>query len=143
MKTNLPGKVYRILTAEEMAERAEIIRRNGGTVTASSPTAQYQSYDGLTAAGMRELIAKGYANPEESQNDAPTIEEMTAFCEAHPGFTIHGYMIGGDRGDSRVSAEGVMGRAKDAKTVGEFAMLFRWADEFTVSDDGGSYCWYD
>lgn len=136
------GKIYRILTPEEIAERSRIIMAHGGRIEGSI-LSQYAGYSNLSAEGMKELISKEYADPEECQNEAPSIREMTEFCASHPGFTIHGYMIGADRHDSRVSAEGVEGKAESMAEVADFAELFRGADEFYIGPDGYCRCWFD
>ena len=139
-------KYNRVLTEEEQKERAEIIRE-GCEIFGGKGGEDYASYQGMAAETARKLIDEGFANPNDSQNEAPTFEEMTEFCEKHPQFRLLGYVIGGDRDDARVTAEGVSGLTTSMETLTDFLMLFRWADELTVDFVGPNtvdcYCWFD
>ena len=67
-----------------------------------------------------------------------------AFEAQHPGFTLHGYVIGNDRNDARITAEGVQGTARDIEAMFDFIETFRCADDCdTNRETRGCYCWYD
>lgn len=145
--------IWKKLTKDERIERDRIVKENlDPTYGELQSPKSYEcggiaSFDGLKPEGMRILIQKGYARADETQNDSPSIEEFTAFCEKHPGFTMHGYLVSEAREDCRVSVEGVIGApdALDAEGVREFVRYFRFADEFALGDnkDQPYYCWYD
>lgn len=135
-------KAYRELTKAEQKERADILR--SGAIYDGKDTCNYASFSGMTPENARKLMESGYADPEESQNGAPTFEEMTAFCEKHPGFTLHGYVIGGDRRDARITAEGVQGTAQSIEAMLDFIEMFRCADDCDFNRETlNCYCWYD
>jgi len=105
-------------------------------------------YAGLTASGLELLIEKGFADPEERQNSAPSIKEFLEFLKAHPRFGAHGYIVTPERGDYRVSVEGVSATGCDAKDIVAFTNEYSHADEFSIDEceDGEGFscrCWYD
>ena len=142
------------LTAEEAAKRDEIIF---GKPFSEQDNEEYywggtRAYSGLTPEQMRKLIELGFADPEEEQNDCPSIEECLEFCERHPGFTMHGYVVSHERHDCRVSVEGVEAAADTVPDEGEeyekllhdYVDTFRHADDFTIGGKGkGWHCWFD
>ena len=135
-------KAYRKLTKAEQKERAGILR--SGAAYKGGDYENYARFDYMTPENARKLMEAGYADPEESQNGAPTFEEMTAFCEKHPGFTLHGYVIGDDRRDACITAEGVQGTAQNVEAMLDFVEMFRHADDCDFNRETLScYCWYD
>lgn len=135
-------KTFRVLTAAEQKERADIIR--SGAEYKGKDTDDYAHFSRMTPETARKLLNAGYADPEESQNGSPTFGEMTAFCERHPGFTLHGYVIGNDRDDARVTAEGVQGTAQNIEAMLDFVETFRCADDCDLNHETRDcYCWYD
>jgi len=135
-------KTNRRLTEAEQKERAAIIR--SGAVYRGEDTDDYAHFSEMTPETARKLLNMGYANPEDSQNDSPTFEEMTIFCEQHPGFKLHGYVIGNDRDDARVTAEGIQGTAQNIEAMLDFVEMFRYADECDTDHKTLScFCWYD
>ena len=91
---------------------------------------------------MCELMEKGYLDPTDTQNFAPSAGEIKDFLATHRNFTAHGYIINNDRADRRISIEGVEGIANTAEELEQFTDLFSGADEFTATLDG-CYCWFD
>ena len=133
---------YRKLSQSEQKERADILR--SGANYSGKDQENYSFFSGMTPATARVLLEKGYADPEDCQNGSPSFLEMTEFCEKHPGFTMHGYVIGSDRDDARVTAEGVQGTAQDAEGMLDFFETFRCADSCDTDRETRScYCWYD
>ncbi len=103
----------------------------------------YHSFEGMKVDTLRNLIVEQFADPEDQQNDAPNIAKIYKFLEAHPDFTAHGYTIGGDRSDHRVSIEGIAFRGRYGNTVVEdFVCFAQHADELTV-EDRYLRCWWD
>lgn len=142
MEQKTETKTFRVLTAAEQKERADIIR--SGAVYKGEDTDDYARFSGMTPETARKLMEAGYADPKESQNGAPYFEEMIAFCEKHPGFTLHGYVIGGDRWDARITAEGIQGTAQSIDAMIDFIEMFRYADDCDFNRETlHCYCWYD
>lgn len=105
-------------------------------------------YAGLTAEGLKLLIEKGYADPEDRQNSAPSIGEFLEFMKAHPRFGAHGYIVTPERDDYRVSVEGLSCCGADIEDIVAFTNEYAHADEFSIdqSEEGEGYvcrCWYD
>ena len=141
MESNQTKKYSRVLTATELRRRAEIIYYGAKVVVYTDGYAHFSEMKPETA---RRLISEGFANPEDSQNGAPTFEQMTAFCESHPGFVLEGYVIGAYREDARVTADAIKGPAADESALRAFTNRFRPADEFYCDEHSDEcYCWYD
>lgn len=91
---------------------------------------------------LKELVKKGYLDPEDKQNDAPTAGEFIKFMEKYPEFKAHGYIIDNEREDRRITIEGVSGYPQSEEAKEAFEEMFLNADEFNIEDDE-YYCWYD
>ena len=104
-------------------------------------------FTGLPLDALEKLIEAGVVEMEP-WNECPGVEEsFLPFMRRNRDFTAHGYSVSPDRLDCRLTIEGVEkeGRYTEAELV-DFAMTFRYADEFTIDDDpDGQYlrCWYD
>jgi hypothetical protein len=126
----------RRLTAQQNAERWAIIGR-------PTTTGDCVHIEGIDIATLDALMKAGYCDPEQTQNDSPTVREFAEFMRTHEGVTAHGYVISPDRDDSRVSLEGLAyTRRGTGELLEAFIQAFRHADEFTVTDHG-LYCWWD
>lgn len=135
-------KAYRKLTKAEQKERADILR--SGANYKGADQEDYSRFDSMTPATARILLEKTYAIASDEQNGSPSFGEMVEFCEKHPGFTLHGYVIGGTRDDARITAEGVQGKAKDIYGLLDFAEMFGRADDCDYNRETfNCYCWYD
>lgn len=124
-----------LLTKEQLAERSRIIGQD--------TSGDYVRVGFYKIRMLKALQAAGFLDPEERQNDSPTIAEFMAFMEEHPAVYAHGYTIGGTRDDGRVSVEGLACSA-DAVTIEllrDFVGLCRYADELDVKDNLRS--WWD
>ena len=79
-------------------------------VLAGSPTRDHVSWAGLDGAAAEDLL--GRLPPGQlldRQNDAPELAAMLGAAAEHPGLVeVHGYAIGPQRWDERVSAEGLV-----------------------------------
>ena len=102
----------------------------------------YVQFSNLDAETLEKLIDSNFADPEEAQNDAPTIAEFLEFMQDYPEYKAHGYTIGLDRSDYRVSIEGLEGYPKTSGALISFIKIFRMADEFDITA-GYVRCWYD
>lgn len=80
---------------------------------------------------------------EQTQNDSPSVETFVNFMVAHPGVKGHGYVIGVDRDDCRVSLEGLEFTGKvTIPLIRDFVKLCHGADELTV-DEYSIRSWWD
>lgn len=137
------SKTMRVLTPEEQKERASIIRECCPDYT-KDDFENYADFTGMDAKTARKLIDLGYADPNDRQNEAPTLGEFVSFCEKYPEFRMNGYTIGGDRDDARISIPEARGTAMSDGAVQDFISLFRGADEFSADAESGEcYCWFD
>lgn len=135
-------KAYRRLSKAKQKERAEILR--SGSVYKGGDYENYAHFSNMTPATARILLEKTYAIGSDEQNGSPSFLEMTEFCEKHPGFTLHGYVIGGDRDDARITAEGVQGTAQNIEAMLDFIEMFKSADDCDFNRETlNCYCWYD
>jgi hypothetical protein len=79
------------------------------------------------------LVDEGFADPEDAQNDSPSLEAFLAFMDDHGMFQAHGYAVPSKRNDYRISIEGLVGRVlNDTDTVLDFVLFCRQADELEV-----------
>ena len=93
----------------------------------------YKHFEKMDLKTLRLLIKERFADPEDMQNDAPSIQEFADFLEKHPDFTVHGYTIGAERDDHRVSVEGLEFDGYYSKEdLADFIDFQRTADEFEV-----------
>lgn len=99
----------------------------------------------LTISQIDQLEEAGIIDKRDAQNDSPTAGEIIEFLRERKtdGWYAHGYCIGPDRDDFRITFEGVGKKtAPSQQDIIDFAMMFRFADEFDISNDGVR-CWYD
>lgn len=75
------------LTVEELEAKMNVDARDtlifGETIDWSKTQLEY--FSALPVSVPTELIEKGFADPEETQNDSPTIQEFVEFVEVYPG----------------------------------------------------------
>jgi hypothetical protein len=131
-------KLYRAQRIIAAAERDAILG-----ISSSYELGGIESFTGLDVGRLNILLAAGHADPFERHNDGPSIDEFAKFLTAHPRFTAHGYAVGPDRYDYRLSIEGVELKAQPTdEERSAFDALFYQADERMCSNKG-LYCWYD
>ncbi len=102
-------------------------------------------FDVLCLEQIEKLEQEGLLDLDERQNNSPSVREIIEFLKSREtdGWYVHGYSVSPERADCRVSFEGVGKRTPPSmQDVIDFAEMFRYADEFHVSDEG-LYCWYD
>lgn len=106
-------------------------------------------FEGLSLETAEALIKQGFLDLKETQNESPTVGEFIIFAQDHPDadFKFHGYVVGPEREDCRVSFEGIEGISdKISKdTMVDFSKMFMKiypADDVTIEKDK-LYCWYD
>lgn len=102
-----------------------------------------RSFQGLPAGVLQTLLDRDFAEYEDVQNEAPSLGEILGFLHKHPTFVAHGYAVSADRGDYRISIEGVNQIGLDELSKDElvsFTEMFRRADEFSLSP---ANAWFD
>lgn len=99
-------------------------------------------FEGLNVKKLKQLLDLNFADPEETQNFAPTIIEIYEFMKKYPEYTAHGYTVVDTRDDYRVSIEGVeKGNPSDSvEEFQDYMNLFSGMDEFDTST---MRCWFD
>jgi hypothetical protein len=124
------------------AGREEIVF--GESIDWSEVSGGVRRFRGLDAEDGQRLIDEGYLDPEGRQNYSPPARDMVEFALENGG-TLDGYVVSPNRGDARVSLEGlgVPARNCDAETIAAFARKFRHADEFHADTEHGCSCWFD
>ena len=79
--------------------------------TLPDPVPDCWRFEGLSLDGLSALIDDGAADPDERQNSAPSLWELTEL--APPDATFDGYVVGPGRPDARVSVDTVVSPAGD------------------------------
>jgi hypothetical protein len=111
----------------------EWVEENGGV----------EHFRDLSVATLKELIARNFADPDERQNDSPSIGQFLQFLEKYPHVKAHGYAVSPNREDYRVSLEGVeYDGPVSAELYRDFRALSSSADDFVCTHER-LYCWYD
>jgi hypothetical protein len=72
-----------------------------------SPQNGYGHFRGLPIEKAEQLLAERFLDPDEGQEFSPPALVFLDFMRRFPGVTAHGYLIGPDREDYRVTIEGV------------------------------------
>jgi hypothetical protein len=101
-----------------------------------------ERFQGATGADLLAILEGGMADPDDTQNDAPSYREFVDWLLANPKFRAHGYVVTERRPDCRVSIEGVEGGPVTPKEMAAFVEFSRHADEFEATR---KYCrsWWD
>ena len=96
------------------------------------------SYDDYEA-----LLNLGVIDPDDCQNQAPSVFAIAGFLRDHPNFCAHGYAVSPDRDDYRVSLEGVECNGEySLEDVWDMCSVFLYPDELIISP-GLIRCWFD
>lgn len=125
------------LTEEQFDERDEIMSRFESYTKDLGWRGGVRYYKDLDYKTLETLIEKGYADPDEKQNAAPCIGGFLELMKQYPSLKAHGYWVERERGDSRISIEGVEGVCPP-----EIAKLFKHADD-CIYENNSLYVWYD
>lgn len=99
---------------------------------------------------IQNLVDLHLIDPEECQNDSPTISEFLEYTENHPdgNFDLHGYAVSQTRPDARVTIDAISitGPRKISSEMAGFIEMYHWADEMTVRNDWDNItikAWWD
>ena len=101
-----------------------------------------RKFDNLDVETLGKLLEMNFADPEERQNLAPSIQEIYEFMRKYPKYKAHGYAVSDEREDYRISIEGVE-KGEPHESIDEFQdymNVFRFSDTF---DYHTMFCWFD
>ena len=92
---------------------------------------------------LEKLFEERFIDPADRQNASPTARQFLEFMRKYPVTVAHGYVIGPDRPDARITIEGLHVHANDVTPDLEHAFndLCHTADELMM--DGDLYSWWD
>lgn len=98
-------------------------------------------FKGMNVNLLKELVKKGFVDPEECQNCSPSVAEFIEFMEGWDGYMVDGYVVTDKRDDYRVSVEAIEknGVIETKEELVDFVETFRFADDFDVN----GYAWFD
>lgn len=106
-------------------------------------------YFSTTPSLIKKLVELGFANPDERQNDSPSIQEFLDYVTGEEDKVLFKcYAVSPRRSDYRVNIEGVsiIIPHDNYNLVSYFVETFRDADEFSFEHDGEEYyleAWWD
>lgn len=106
-------------------------------------------FKGLNHKVLKILLDEKFADPNERQNESPTIKEFYDFMVKYPEFTAHGYATTLERykwegeGGYRITIEGLEGWVESSEALSAFIKTFQNADELDVDEYKSLRCWYD
>ncbi len=99
-------------------------------------------FSGLQLSAAKELVEKGYLDPNGTQNYSPTVAEFLAFMKKWEKYDIraHGYEVSKIRDDTRVTIAGLSlaNEVNDEDFLADWKKFNGGADELT-----GTYSWWD
>jgi hypothetical protein len=100
-------------------------------------------YKDLDVNSFTALLRNKFIDPNEYQNESPSVRAFYFFMAKYPFALAHGYAVSPDREDYRVSIEGLfIPKEYVTNSVKEdFYNLCKDADEYHDSDD--LYSWWD
>lgn len=98
----------------------------------------------MNADTLEWMIANRFADPEDCQNDSPTIREFLDFMHKYPGVMAIGYVVDKSRSDYRLTVEGLEYEGNISKEMlADIIDNYRLADEFSLDHYDGFRIWYD
>lgn len=113
-----------MMTKEQDQRRLSLLGMN-----ISDTQRQVLRFNNLSAETLVTLVEEGFANPDDTQNDSPSVKDFLSYMQAHPNVTAHGYLVGRERSDARVSIEGLELDSDDVHEQIEFLEWNHGADE--------------
>lgn len=131
---------YRNFLSKQAKERDKIIF---GKYDPNAYMGGIRNFENLSAATLRKLVDLGFADPEDKQNDAPTLGELLDFAEYYgpESYVFGGYVVSPKRSDCRVSINSIEFIAEhfdDDDEEQAFEELTQYADEKDID-----YAWWD
>lgn len=131
---------YRNFLSKQAKERDKIIF---GSYDPNAYMGGIRKFKNLEVRDLRTLVNKGFADPEDAQNNSPTLGELLNFAEEYGpnSYVFDGYVVSPNRSDCRVSVDSIKMVDNDFYSDEEeqaFEELTKYADE---KDFG--YAWWD
>lgn len=82
---------------------------------------------------MNQLIKEGFADPDECQNDSPSIKDFMDTVNGDESVEFECYAVDINRDDYRITIEGIRAYIPDTDydRINLYVEQFRYADEFT------------
>ena len=132
---------------EDMVFNRDVKRRDGILKEFFDKGNAYGRFRGLTTEVMQQLIDEKFLDPEDNQNGSPTAGDFLDFMKEYPFVKAHGYAIGIDRIDYRITIERLeadLPEDKDTKIefIIDFVNRFHHADSLTLTENS-AYAWWD
>jgi hypothetical protein len=113
-------------------------------------TGGIRRFNNMSPATLQQLVEEGFADPQECQNEGPSIYVMLQFAEKHPEWqlTFEGYAVSKDRDDYRVTVDGITAHGDvclDGGGAPSWKALIRHHSEydFRPTEYGGIRVWWD
>lgn len=125
---------------KEFQQRLEIIF---GTTEGYAFLGGTEKFEGLEVQQLQKLVDLELIELDGCQNCSPDTEQFLEFMKDHPEVLAHGYVVHSDRGDARVTLEGLEYHgAVDWKLLKDFACFAHHADEYEY-EENHLWCWWD
>jgi hypothetical protein len=130
----------------DTARRAEILAPYVAREDDDPEDDAFVRLSGIPFSAALALLEEHFLDPDDQQNYAPTAGEILEMLALNPRLTAHGYAIGIDRSDYRVTFEGIEGVVPTEVAL-DLLIDYGYADERSASmlDDRYSsiYLWWD
>ena len=99
-------------------------------------------FDNMDYDTLQWMVDNRFADPEERQNDGPTINRFLHYLKEHPNFRATGYVVDKGRSDYRLSVDAITATNLSDDDMQFFMEVFaRWSDEFEVSPEYARAWW--
>lgn len=83
---------------------------------------------------LETLIEEKFIDPNDRQNDSPTVLEFYNFMKKYPSVKAFGYAVSAKRDDYRISLEGLISEpTDDEELINDFIRLCYNADELETN----------
>ena len=97
---------------------------------------------------LNNLVKEGFADPNECQNDSPSIKEFLELTEGLKGIKFKAYAVSPERQDYRITVDGIEASIYEAygDDIAKLVQVCHEADEFDFSHEGYNYilyAWWD
>lgn len=102
-----------------------------------------ECFDGLTVEQLISLIELRFLDPEETQNESPTVAEFIKFMCMWPSIKAHGYAVDGSRADYRITIEGLKFEGPVSKAMLDAFVEFSFGADDCVATKNMLYNWWD
>lgn len=101
-----------------------------------------QKFECMSDKTLKELIDKGFADPDARKNLGPSVIEVYEFLHQYKKYCAHGYVTSADCDDYGLFIEGVE-KGEPSESLQEFTdymTVFRYSDAFSHET---MYCYFD